>query len=112
MRVDVPVAGDDALRVTLEAYMSEGLETEWQDRPGTSEAVNRVVARLQSVAHDDLAGLMRVAGFTLEPYVAPGDDQPQACDTCMYFLVHRQYCELPELRLPVKPQWSCRLWRI
>jgi hypothetical protein len=26
--------------------------------------------------------------------------------------VHRRFCELPELMLPVEPQWSCRLWRI
>ena len=39
-------------------------------------------------------------------------DIEQACETCMYYKVHRRYCELPELELPVEPEWSCRLWRI
>lgn len=32
--------------------------------------------------------------------------------TCMYFLVHRKWCDLPELSVPVEPEWWCRLWRI
>jgi hypothetical protein len=30
---------------------------------------------------------------------------------CMYFVVHRKWCELPELAWPVEPEWWCRLWR-
>jgi hypothetical protein len=30
----------------------------------------------------------------------------------MYYLLHRKFCELPELALPVEPTWSCKLWRI
>jgi hypothetical protein len=51
-----------------------------------------------------------IAGFTLEPIEHGGLEQP--CETCMYYVVHRRFCELPELNLPVEPQWSCRLWRI
>jgi hypothetical protein len=30
----------------------------------------------------------------------------------MYYQVHRRFCELPELMVPVEPGWSCRLWRL
>jgi hypothetical protein len=30
----------------------------------------------------------------------------------MYFLVHRKWCDLPELSVPVEAEWWCRLWRI
>jgi hypothetical protein len=30
----------------------------------------------------------------------------------MYYLIRRRHCALPELDLPVEPDWSCRLWRI
>jgi hypothetical protein len=34
------------------------------------------------------------------------------CQECMYYLVHRKWCDLPELFVPVEPDWYCRLWRI
>jgi hypothetical protein len=30
----------------------------------------------------------------------------------MYYMVHSKCCDLPELALPVEPDWWCRLWRI
>lgn len=110
--MDALVGDDDALRDRLEALLLGGLDTEWQARAYTSEAVNDIIARLQAIAHDDHAELLRVAGFTARPYVAPDDEIAQACETCMYYVVHRRFCDLPELRLPAKPEWSCRLWRI
>ena len=110
--MDTPDSHDDALRERLRALLTSGLETEWRERAYASEAVNLLVARLQAIAPDDHASLLRVAGFRPEPYVAPDDDIAQACETCMYYGVHRRFCELPELRLPVEPEWSCVLWRI
>lgn len=101
----------DALRGQLEKLLQGGLQTEWRERAYTSEAVNDIVARLQSIAADDYAAKLTVAGFTSQPYAGDGDIE-QACKTCMYFVVHRQFCDLPELKIPVKPEWSCRLWRI
>src|SRR5277367_840631 len=51
-----------------------------------------------------------IGGFTLEMVEHGGFEQ--ACESCMYYQVHRRWCELPELDLPVEPEWSCRLWRI
>ena len=108
--VNSPVNSDDALRDQLGAMMASGLKTEWEQRAYTSEEVNAVVARLQDLAPEDYEQKLVIAGFTDYPYEI--EDMQQDCKTCMYYLVHRKYCELPELALPVEPQWSCILWRI
>lgn len=105
-------AGDDALRARLETLLLDGLPTEWPERAYTSEAVNEIVARLRAIPADDHAAKLTVAGFTSRPYAADDDDIAQACETCMYYVMHRQFCDLPELRIPVRLEWSCRLWRI
>lgn len=105
-------ADQDALRNHFAQLMEGGLETEWRDRAYTSAAVNSIVARLQAMEADDYVGKLRTAGYTPQPYVLSEDDIQQACETCMYYATHRQFCELPELQMPVRPEWSCRLWRI
>ena len=60
--------------------------------------------------HVDEGVLSLPEGFT--DHTIEVEDIEQPCDTCMYYLVHRKFCELPELMLPVEPEWSCRLWRI
>lgn len=101
---------NETLRQQLEALLKGGLQTEIEPRAYSHEQVLEVVARLQSIDQADHANKLIVAGFTLIPY---GDeDDEQACETCMYYKTHQQFCELPELMLPVKPEWSCRLWRI
>ena len=104
---------DAGLRENLLARLNSGLSTEWQQRAYTSEEVNRVVARLQQIPAQDYAAKLTVAGFTPAPFQAPDDPElEQGCSTCMYFERNRQFCNLPELKLPVMPEWSCRLWRI
>jgi len=110
MREVRTVDSDSKLRGEVGALLGSGLETEVEPRAYTSELVNEIVARLQRVAAGDLEAKLRVAGFTLHPYVS--DEVDQACETCMYYLLHRKFCELPELALPVEPTWSCKLWRI
>jgi hypothetical protein len=101
---------DDALRTKLGQMMAAGLKTDWETRACTSQQVNETVARLQDLKADDYEQKLVIAGFTLEPY---GDEElSQSCETCMYYLLHRKYCELPELTVPVEPQWSCILWRV
>lgn len=103
-------AADAALRAEIAARLGAGLETEAWPRAETSEQINRIVARLQNEAADDLTAKLVIAGVTDRTVEAEGIEQP--CETCMYYLVHRRFCELPELMLPVEPHWSCRLWRI
>jgi hypothetical protein len=105
---------DAALLSQADALLASGLQTDWTQRAYTADAVTVMSRRLQSLPPDDLAAKLTLAGFTRTPYVAPDDEGriEQSCATCMYFERHRQFCVVPELMLPVKPQWSCILWRI
>ena len=103
-------AEDDRLRGEIGAKLKSGLETEAWPRAETSEMVNEIVGRLQSEAANDLTAKLVVAGVT--DHTIEADEIEQPCEQCMYYLVHRKFCELPELMIPVEPEWSCRLWRI
>lgn len=100
-------------RTRIHDLLSAGLETDWRRRAYDHADIQRVVQALQALPPDDLEGKLRVAGFTLTPYVGEEDpDIEQSCRTCMYYEPHRRYCALPELRLDVEAEWSCNLWRI
>ncbi|MDD5375709.1 hypothetical protein [Acidithiobacillus sp.] len=101
---------DAPIRARLEKLLLAGLRTETEPRAYDLEMQQSVLTRLQSVPAEEIAKRIGIAGFTLHPYAAEGIEE--ACETCMYFLSHRQFCALPELMLPVRPDWSCRLWRI
>lgn len=99
----------ERLREDIRSLLEGGLETEVFPRADTHEEVQAIVARLRSAGRDLKAKLM-IGGFTLQPITHGDIEQP--CETCMYYKVHQRFCELPELDLPVEPEWSCRLWRI
>ena len=105
---------DDSLRVRIGERLRAGLRTQCDARAYSSEAITAVCRHLQHLPQEDLEAKLVTAGFTPEPWVDPGDAEgiEQSCATCMYFERHRAYCVLPELDLPVEPQWSCILWRI
>lgn len=103
-------AEDDSLRNEIAGKLGAGLKTEVFPRAETSEMVVELIARLQNEAGDDLDKKLIIGGFT--DHTIEVQDIEQPCETCMYYLVHRKFCELPELMLPVEPEWSCRLWRI
>ena len=103
------MSDDGALREDLKQKLHR-LTTEVEPRAYSHDEILDVVSRLQKIKDDDYDNKLIVAGFTLHPY---GDeDLEQACETRMYYLVHKKFCELPELMLPVEEDWSCRLWRI
>ncbi|WP_254892687.1 hypothetical protein [Acidithiobacillus thiooxidans] len=101
---------DAPIRVRLEELLRTGLRTEAEPRAYDPEMQQSVLTRLQKIPEEEIAERIAIAGFTLHPYAAEGIEE--ACETCMYYLSHRQFCALPELMLPVRPEWSCRLWRI
>ncbi len=104
---------DGNLREYLKQLLESGLETKKEPRAYEHQQVLEIIAQLQKISPDDYKNKLIIAGFTLSPYHPADDpDDEQVCETCMYFQVHRKYCELPELMLPVEPEWSCRLWRI
>ncbi len=100
---------ESALRRRIHDLLAGGLATEVCPRADTPEAVQTLIQALRARG-GDLEGRLVLAGFTLNPVLHAGVEQ--ACETCMYYLVHRRWCELPELDVPVEPHWSCRLWRI
>jgi hypothetical protein len=102
---------DDALREKLSKMLVDGLETNWKNRAYSSEEVAKVVNHLQKLDHDDWEQKLIIGGFTDFPY-GKDEEIEQSCATCMYYLKHRKYCELPSLDCPVEPEWSCIVWRI
>lgn len=100
----------EVTRAEIAKLLSEGLKTEAWPRAEASEDVNEIVNRLQVEAGDYLKKKLVISGFTDYTVEADGIEQP--CETCMYYKVHAKFCDLPELMLPVEPEWSCRLWRI
>ena len=99
---------DDALRDQIGAMLADGLETETEPFPEDHIAFEKILIELRELPPDDLEGRLVVSGFVDHPY---GEDD-QRCLECMYYLVHRKWCDLPELAVPVDPEWWCRLWRI
>jgi hypothetical protein len=106
---DTPRPDDETTREDIRAMLSSGLETEVFPRADTDGDVQAIISRLRA-AGGDLKSKLVIGGFTDHTIEHGGLEQP--CETCMYYLVHRRYCELPELACPVEPEWSCRLWRI
>jgi hypothetical protein len=99
---------DDRLRSQIGAMMAAGLKTQTEPFPETDKEFGLLLAQVRELAGDDLEGKLVLTGFVDQPY---GPDQMR-CQECMYYLVHRKWCDLPELAVPVEPDWWCRLWRI
>ncbi len=100
---------DQVLRDRIQGLLGSGLETEWQDRADDHDETQRIIKALR-LSDQSLRSKLVIAGFTLDPVEHGGIEQ--ACETCMYYLVRRRYCDLPELELPVEAEWSCNLFRI
>jgi hypothetical protein len=93
---------------TIAEMLEAGLETEVEPFPETEKEFAGIVGELRALKPDDLEGKLVVGGFLDRPY---GPDKLR-CMECINFLVNRKWCDLPELALPVEPDWYCRLWRI
>jgi hypothetical protein len=110
-----PASNDDELRQRISALLSgEAINPPWTARALSQRTFDAVVRALQDLRPDDLVGKLVVGGFTLHAYMLKDDPDQivHACSTCIYYERHRRFCNLPELMLPVEPQWSCIVWRI
>jgi len=76
--------------------------------PEPDREFGKLLDLLRPMSADQLREKLVVSGWLLEPY---GEDQMR-CQECMYYLVHKRWCDLPELSVPVEPNWWCRLWKI
>jgi hypothetical protein len=105
----MPSEGKDAdILATIGQLLRDGLVTQTAPFPETDREFTQLLVELREIPRDDLHRKLVIAGFTDKPY---GPEQ-QRCMECMYFLVHRRWCDLPELAVPVEADWWCRLWRI
>jgi hypothetical protein len=94
---------------SIEKLLADGLVTQTEPIPEDDVAQSAILAELRQLAPDDVKGKLVVGGFIDHPL---NGDASLCCMTCMYFLTNRRWCDLPELALPVRPGWWCRLWRI
>jgi hypothetical protein len=101
-------AGHDVLLRMIEDMFADGLVTQVEPFPENDREFSKLLDELRALNADQLREKLVVSGWLLEPY---GEDQMR-CQECMYYLVHRRWCDLPELNLPAKSDWWCRLWRI
>ena len=104
----MPIHDDDALRERIGRMLAAGLQTQTEPFPETDREFSQLLDQLARLDRDDLEGKLVLSGFTDKPY---GEDRMR-CQECMYYLGHRKWCDLPELAVPVEPDWWCRLWRI
>lgn len=99
---------DDGRRALIRRLLSEGLKPRTEPVPKDDLEYGRVVSELAGLPPDDFNGKLAVAGLVDHPQ----GNEPQRCLECMYYAVHRRWCDLPELYIPVEADWWCRLWRI
>jgi hypothetical protein len=97
-----------ALLQDMARRMQNGLATQTEPFPETEKEFAAILDRLRELDPVNIEAKMVISGFVDKPY---GPDK-QRCMECMYYLVHREWCDLPELAVPVDANWWCRLWRI
>ena len=102
------VMQDDADRAKIGELLATGLVTKTEPFPETDKEFSAILNELRALNPKDLKSKLVIGGFVDHPY---GEEQYR-CMECMYYLVHRKWCDLPELAVPVEPEWWCRLWRI
>ena len=102
-------SGESAeLRKIITNLLDLGLPTQVEPFPETEKEFAEVAAELRALRRDDLKGKLIVGGFKDHPH---GPDNWRCAD-CIYYLANRRWCDLPELAIPVEPDWYCRLWRM
>lgn len=101
-------ADHDLLIKMIEDHLNEGLVTKVAPFPETNREFAEILDELRALSADDLREKLIISGWILKPY----GEEEMRCQECMYYLVHKRWCDLPELDLPAEPDWWCRLWRI
>jgi hypothetical protein len=99
---------DGAVLKAIADLLGNGLETQVEPFPETDKEFSDILIQLRQLDPKDLKGKLVIGGFLNHP----SGPEKQRCLECMYYLVHRKWCDLPELAVPVESEWWCRLWRI
>lgn len=101
-------ADHDTLVRMIEDLLEEGLQTHVEPFPETEKEFQKILDELRPLPEDALRQKLIISGWKLTPH----GEEEMRCQECMYYLVHKRWCDLPELNLPAEPEWYCRLWRI
>jgi hypothetical protein len=101
-------AEDARLMAEVTEMLAAGLKTEVEPFPETQKEFGEVLDRLRAVDKNDVKSKLVISGYINHPYGA----EKMRCMECIYYLVHRKWCDLPEISLPAEPDWYCKLWRI
>jgi hypothetical protein len=102
------MSDDAALRERISELLSHGLRTQIEPVPKDNMEFDGILNELHDLDDSQLEEKLMLSGFVDKPH---GPDQ-QRCHECMYYSVHRKWCVLPQVGLPVEPDWWCRLWRV
>ncbi len=103
-------AQNDLQRQLIAELLESGLETRVEPFPESSLEFAEIVRNLRNLDKSDLRGRLVEGGFANHPQTV--NDTHMRCQECIYFLPNRRWCDLPELPVPVEPDWFCRLWKI
>jgi len=99
---------DARLRERIRGLLAGGLQTQTAPVPRDNVESDAIVNELHGLDAEQLQEKLTISGFAGAPY----GREKQRCHDCMYYLVHRKWCALPGIELPVEPDWWCRLWRV
>jgi len=102
------VSETDEVLDKITKLLAGGLKTQTEPFPESEKEFGAILNELRVLQPTDLESKLTIAGFINHPY----GEEKYRCMECMYYLVHRKWCDLPELAVPVEPEWWCRLWRI
>jgi hypothetical protein len=103
------IEGDDPVtRNTIAELLADGLETQVEPFPETEKEFAGITAELRALDPSELRRKLIIGGFLDRPY----GPENWRCADCIYYLANRKWCDLPELAVPVEPDWYCRLWRM
>lgn len=98
------------LRMRIGELLASGMATQMSPFPANQAEFQAILDRLADLPEEDLTGRLDIGGFAPRPVEVAGIEQ--RCAECIYYLPHRKWCDLPELPVPVEPQWWCRLWKL
>jgi hypothetical protein len=73
-----------------------------------SDSTDAIIDRLRNTS--DVKDKIEIAGLIRKPFTE--GETKQECAICIYFLPNHAFCDFPELRFPVNPDWWCKLWRV
>lgn len=104
------MAASNVMRLRIDTLLAAGVAGREDRFPVTQTEFAELIKTLRALPDGDLGGRLAIGGFTNHPVVV--NEQSMRCQECIYFLPNRRWCDLPELPLPVEPDWYCRLWKM